>query len=217
MKEDILKKTAVFALLTLMFFNFLSVQAQDSTMKSEQRSTFSIEIDPFVPIVLHGFSGHVMWKPKKSNHFVFGLAIIIGGELPEFIINLNSKNKDMGWNYKINQGLGLEMEYYYKNANKSWFSGLQLITQEINLTNDNVPSVDEHRTNIGMVVITTGYKWYPFKKEHFYLKPWAGIGFSGVLNGAFSSEVIPNTNVGTYTYDLAPITPYAALHLGYTF
>lgn len=158
-----------------------------------------------------------MWKPKNSNHFVIGLAVIVGGELPSFIINLNSKNKDMGWNYKINQGFGLEIEYYFKKANKSWFSGLQFITQEINLTNDNVPAVDEHRTNIGMAVITTGYKWYPLKKEHFYLKPWAGIGFSGVLNGAFSSEVISNTDVGPYTYEIAPIAPYAALHIGYQF
>jgi hypothetical protein len=217
MKGIILRKATVFALLTILFFQFHSVEAQDSALKSIQKSTFSVEIDPTVPIVLHGFSGHLMWKPKNSNHVVYGLAIIVGGELPSFVINLNSKNKDMGWNYKINQGLGLEMEYYYKQANIAWFSGLQLFTQEINLTNDNVPSVEEHRTNTGMAVITTGYKWSPFKSEHFYIKPWAGIGFSGVLNGAFSSEVIPNTEVGSYTYHISPVTPYAAIHLGYNF
>jgi hypothetical protein len=217
MKNRILKSFVVPLALTLVFFNIQQLEAQETSTKSIQKSTFSVEIDPIVPIVLHGFSGHFMWKPKKSNHLVFGLAIIISGELPSFIINLNSKNKDMGWNYKINQGLGLEMEYYYKKANKSWFSGLQLLTQEINLTNDNVPEVDEHRTNIGMVVLTTGYKWYPFSKRHFYLKPWAGIGYSGVMKGAFSSEVISNTTVGDYTYDIMALMPYAALHIGYTF
>lgn len=217
MKNKLLKTLVVLIALTLMFNNIQNIQAQEISLKAKQKSIFSVEIDPIVPILLHGFSGHIMWKPKKSNHVVYGLAIIAGGELPSFVINLNSKNKEMGWNYKINQGLGLEMEYYYKKANTSWFSGLQLLTQEINLTNDNVPSVDEHRTNIGMAVITTGYKWYPFKKEHFYIKPWAGIGYSGVMKGAFSSEVIPNTIVGSYTYHISPITPYAAIHLGYTF
>lgn len=217
MKISVNSIKAVLALLTLLVITIQNAKAQETSTNSIQKSTFSIEIDPFVPIVLHGFSGHFMWKPKKSNHFVYGLALIIGGELPDFVINLNSKNKDLGWNYKINQGLGIEMEYYYKNANIAWFSGVQLITQEINLTNDNVPSVEEHRTNIGMAVITTGYKWYPFKKNHFYFKPWAGIGFSGVLNGAFSSDVISNTDVGSYTYDIQTVTPYAAIHIGYAF
>lgn len=217
MKNRLLKTLVMQIILTFLLINIQNAHAQETSEKSIQKSTFSVEIDPVVPAVLHGFSGHFMWKPKKSKHLVYGLAIIAGGELPSFIIGLNSKNKDMGWNYKINQGLGLEMEYYYKQANTSWFSGLQLFTQEINLTNDNVPSVDEHQTNIVMAVITSGYKWYPFKKEHFYFKPWVGIGFSSVLNGAFSAEVIPNTNLGAYTYHISPITPYAALHLGYKF
>lgn len=217
MKNKQINPLVILMLLTLSFLNIQDVQAQETSAKSIQKSIFSLEIDPIVPVVLHGFSGHVMWKPKHSNHLVYGLAIIVGGELPSFVINMNPKNKDQGWNYRINQGLGVEIEYYYKEVNTSWFSGLQLFTQEINLTNDNVPSVTEHRTNTGMAVITTGYKWYPFSKGHFYIKPWAGIGFSGVLKGAFSPEVIPNTIVRSYTYHISPITPYAAIHLGYTF
>jgi hypothetical protein len=217
MEFRFIKTAALLLILTLIISSIQDLQAQESTTTSIQKSTLSLEIDPVVPIVLHGFSGHLMWKPKKSNHLVYGIAIIVGGELPTFIINLNPKNKDLGWNYKINQGLGLELEYYYKQANTSWFSGLQLFTQEINLTNDNVPSVDEHRTNIGMAVITTGYKWYPFKKAAFYIKPWVGLGFSGVINGAFSPDVIPDTDVGPYTYHISSLTPYAAIHLGYTF
>jgi hypothetical protein len=216
MKEYILQASASLCVPTSMLLYSKPIQAQRVFADTIPKSTFSAEIDPIVPIVLHGFSGHFMWEPKKSVHMVYGVAIMIGGELPSFVINLDSKNKDMGWNYQINQGLGLELEYYYKKANKAWFSGLQLLTQEIDLTNDNVPEVDEHRTNIGMVVFTTGYKWYPFRKQHFYLKPWAGIGHTAVLNGAFSSDVIPNTDVGEYTYHLASLSPYAALHMGFT-
>ena len=204
--------------LTLVLFITPNARSQDTISHVIQKSTLSFEVDPIVPIALHGFSGHLMWKSKKSTHFVFGLAVIVRGKLPPFIINLNSKNRDMGWNYKINQGLGLEAEYYYKEANKGWFSGVQLFTQEINITNDNAPDIKEHRTNTGMAVITSGYKWYPFKKkEHFYIKPWASIGYSGIMKGAFSKEVIPNTKVGSYTYNISRFTPYAAVHLGYTF
>jgi hypothetical protein len=218
MKNKLSKMSVTLLRLTIALFFAMNLHAQEATAKPIQKSTLSIEVDPIVPAVLHGFSGHLMWKPKKSDHFVFGLAVIVGGKLPPFIINLNSKNRDMGWNYKINQGLGIEVEYYYKEATKGWFSGIQLFTQEINITNDNVPEVKKHRTNTGMAVITSGYKWYPFKKkEHFYLKPWAGIGYSGVMKGAFSEEIIHNTTIGAYTYDISRFTPYAAVHLGYTF
>jgi hypothetical protein len=67
MKGIILRKATVFALLTILFFQFHSVEAQDSALKSIQKSTFSVEIDPVVPVVLHGFSGHFMWKPKNQS------------------------------------------------------------------------------------------------------------------------------------------------------
>lgn len=183
----------------------------------ETKSAFSFEVDPIVPLVLHGISGHFLWKPKSSKHFVFGLAIIALGKMPKNLIDANPKNKNQGWHYKINQGFGVEGEYYFKKANYNWFVGLQLLTNEINLTNDNVPEVTEHRTNIGMAVINAGYKWYPFKKQHLYLKPWAGIGYTDIMKGAFSSEVIPNTTVGSYTYNIRKITPFATVHIGYRF
>jgi hypothetical protein len=94
---------------------------------------------------------------------------------------------------------------------------LQLFTNEINITNDNVPEVSEHRTNIAMVVINAGYKWYPFSKKHFYVKPWAGVGYTSVIKGAFSTDVKPNTTVGNYNYNIQAFTPFATVHIGYTF
>lgn len=195
---------------------FAQGQRNSSNTKSE-KGTFSFEIDPIVPLVLKGIGGHFIWKPKKTDHFIFGLAMVANGTLPEGILNLDSKNKNLGWHYKINQGFGLETEYYFKQANRKWFVGLQLFTEEINLTNDHVPSVSEHRTNIGMAVITVGYKWYPIRKVNLYLKPWAGIGYTGIIHSAFSSEVIDNTQVGSYKYHLATLSPFATVHIGYTF
>lgn len=209
-------KSLILTLGLLMLYNSSKAQITGSDTIKE-KSTLSFEIDPIVPFVLKGIGGHFIWKPKKSKHLVFGLAIIVSGTMPNALINLNDNNKDKGWHYKINQGMGIEGEYYYKSANRKWFSGIQLFTQEINLTNDNVAGVAEHRTNIGMAVVTTGYKWYPAKKINLYIKPWAGIGYTGIIRGAFSPEVIPNTRVGSFEYHIQKFTPFATAHVGYTF
>lgn len=205
-------------LTSTILFTALNTNAQTENKTAETiKSVFAVELDPIVPIVLNGIGGHLMWQPKKSYHFVYGIAFIALGKMPDFMINLNSKNSDKGWNYRINQGMGIEAEYYYKKANFGLFTGIQLFTQEINITNDNVPSVTEHRTNTGMGVITTGYKLYLFKKKHFYLKPWAGIAYSGIMRGAFSSKIIHNTIVGNYEYDIQKFFPFATVHIGYKF
>jgi len=194
----------------------LQVTAQTNTTENT-KSFFAVEVDPIVPVVLNGIGGHFMWQPKNAKHFVYGLAFVALGEKPDFILKTESKNKGKGWKYKINQGFGVEAEYYYKTTHKAWFTGIQLFTQEIDITNSNEPSVKEHRTNTGMAVITTGYKWFPFRKQHFYLKPWGGIGYSGIIKGAFSSKVIPNTIVGNYEYQIQKFTPFATVHVGYKF
>lgn len=211
------KNKKLFFAFAMIVIAFNSIAQTKTEQSKKSNSIFAVEIDPIVPFALHGIGGHLMWQPKKSAHLVYGFAFVAFGKMPDFIMNLNSINKGKGWNYEINQGFGIEAEYYYKEANIGLFSGLQLFTQEINLTNDNVPSVTEHRTNIGMAVITTGYKWYPFKKQHLYLKPWAGIGYSGIIKGAFSSKVIPNAIVGSYEYDIQKLTPFATIHIGYKF
>ena len=199
------------------FISLNSKAQTDDTIQPVTKQVLSVEVDPIVPLVLRGVGGHLMWQPKKSKHFVYGFAIVALGKMPDFMINMNNKNKGKGWKYKINQGFGIEGEYYYKRVGKGLFTGLQLFTQEINLTNSNVPSVTEHRTNVGMAVITTGYRWRLFRNKHFYLKPWAGVGYTGIIKGAFSSKLIPNTRVGSYEYDIQKFTPFATMHIGYKF
>lgn len=196
-------------------FGLLDSQAQTNIDSSKNR--FAVEVDPIVPIALHGLGGHFMWQPVWAKRWVLGVAIIARGTMPDFIMNLDSKNKNQGWHYKINQGAGVEAEYYWRESNNKWFTGIQLFTQEINLTNDYEPQIAEHRTNLGMAVLTAGYKWYPFRHLGFYLKPWAGVGYTGVIHGAFSPKVIPNTLVGGHEYHIQKLTPFATVHIGYRF
>lgn len=206
-------------IISLFEMNNLAHAQENNRDKNTSKSVWSVEIDPLVFTAFKGVGGHVMWKPKASKHFLFGLAAVTSLEMPKAMLNMDSKNKNQGWHYRVNQGFGLETEYYFEEVNKDWFVGLQLFTQEINLTNDNVPSVKEHRTNTGMAVATVGYKWYPLHKKgvNLYLKPWAGAGYSGVIHGAIESEIIDNTKVGDRQYHINPFVMFASVHLGYTF
>lgn len=207
----------------LMSLSLLSIQTiEASTLTQDRDSTifknkWSIELDPIIPLALRGIDFHVFFAPKKLPRFNFGIAIIAKGNVPDFIINTDSQNKNMGWNYKINQGAGIEFEYYLKEDNNKWFTGFQLFTEEINITNTNEPLIEKHRTNIGMAVARIGYKWTPFKKIGFYLKPWFGLGYTDIISGAFSNKIISNTKVGNYTYHIQPFSPFATIHIGYSF
>jgi len=49
----------------------------------------------------------------------------------------------------------------------------------------------------------------PFNNNGFYIKHWAGIGYTSKTSG---------TNIlGSSEYDISPTLLFAAVHLGYTF
>ena len=107
--------------------------------------------------------------------------------------------------------------YYFKERNKGWFTGLQLFTQEIKLTNENFPG-ESDRTNISFLALQGGYVWYPFKKKNFFLRPWAGFAYQWVSTTTFEpEEVDPDLDIGTETYDLKSIQAFATFHIGYRF
>ncbi|MDX2174149.1 MAG: hypothetical protein SFY56_13685 [Bacteroidota bacterium] len=210
-----MKKVIITIIMTLFFQAFQAETVAYDSVKYKNK--WAVEIDPLIPFALKGIGFHVFVSPKKLPRFNFGLGIIANGRLPDFIINTDAKNKDMGWIYKINQGAGFEFEYYLKEQNNKWFTGIQLFTEEINITNSNEPSIKQHRTNIGMAVVRFGYNWQPFKNVRFYAKPWFGLGYTDIISAAFSKDVIPNTQVGNYEYNIQPLTPFATVHLGYKF
>lgn len=95
-----------------MVLNNQVLMVQDTLKSVITKSSFSVEIDLIVPIILHGFRGHLIWEPKNSERFVLEFAIIVSSKIPSFIFNLDPKNKNLGWNHTINQGFGIELEYY---------------------------------------------------------------------------------------------------------
>lgn len=130
---------------------------------------------------------------------------------------MNKKSKGQGWNLKVNQGLGIWTQYYFKSKNGGWFTGLQLFSQKFKLGNDNYPGQYD-RTNIVMLALQLGYIWYPVKKLNLYLRPWAGFGLQKARDGIFKPEKVNSEmTIGSKEYHMDPIQPFVTFHIGYTF
>lgn len=201
----------------IMFMVFFLVVGNIFAQESTNESTnVTIEVDP-IPIALGGFSAHFGLAHKKSKHMVYGISLAYGIKMPDAIINLNNKNKDQGWNVRINQGMGLWMNYHFKEPLNGWFAGLQVFTQELELQNDDFPG-ESDRTNTLNTTLQFGYIWYPFKNTGLFLRPWAGLGYQTVIDGSFEPEKVDaDLDIGDKTYDLNPWMPFATVHIGYSF
>ncbi len=197
-----LKKQVITLLIFLSFFS-INIFAQNSET-TKHKTHFSIEIDP-VTFALNGYAFHLRISPDNSQHYLFGIGTY-AMDMPDEIININSNNKNKGWNVRLNQGYGLFGEYHFQQVNKKWFIGSQISLQEYKIENEQTEG-NEKFQNI-LLMSYGGYTWQPFEFG-LYIKPWAGIGYTTKISG--------NNNLGNFKYDISPITMFATLHIGYTF
>lgn len=172
------------------------------TINAQEKTKISIEIDP-ATYLFDGYSLHLRIQPKNYNHTLMGIGIY-GMNLPDMFVNFDPKNKGKGWNVRINKGISLFGEYHFNEVNKKWFIGTQLGIQEFEIKNSSGKS---NYNNI-LTMAYLGYTFKPFK-NNFYLKPWTGFGYTAKING--------KNTINRYTYNIAPITMFATLHMGYTF
>jgi hypothetical protein len=142
---------------------------------------------------------------RGSEHWLVG-AGVYGMNLPDFLVNLNSKNQSKGWEVRIDWAVGFFGEYHFEEVNNKWFVGTQLGVQQNSLQSD--LEVGSSAYSNGLLMGFGGYTWQPFSIP-FYLKAWAGIGYAPFLNG--------QTELGAMTYSVSPVTGFGTLHLGYTF
>jgi hypothetical protein len=173
-------------------------------VSTNEKTKFSIEIDP-ATFAFNGYGIHFRLQPKGCEHLLVGFGTY-AMDLPDLLVNFNNKNKDEGWNVRINQGYSLFAEHHFTEVNRNWFVGTQIGIQEFKIENSNITG-SEKFTNI----LTMGYFGYTIKpfKNNLYIKPWAGIGYTSKISGKNTLE--------TLVYDIAPLTMFATLHIGYTF
>lgn len=198
-------KSISLAILALTCLSYSTVNAQEQNNNSENKTTISIETDPST-FAFGGYAFHFRIKPKNSQHVLIG-AGTYALNMPDFLINMNAENKDMGWNVRINSAYSLFGEYYFKEANKKWFVGLQAGVQNFKNTNDNIANEQSTYSNL-LIMPSIGYNWQPFHIP-LYFKPWFGLGYTSKISG--------DNTIGNLSFDIAPLTPFVTLHVGYTF
>jgi len=193
--------TGISTIILLLGINYTS-SAQDE--QANNKTKFSVEIDP-VTFVFRGYGIHFRIQPKGSEHLLIGFGTY-AMQMPDLLVNFNKDNKDRGWNVRLNQGYSLFSEYHFTEVNRKWFIGTQVGVQEYKIENENSNGSTKFTNILAMGYF--GYTIKPFKNK-LYIKPWAGIGYTSKLAGT-------NT-LGAFEYDIAPITMFATLHIGYTF
>ena len=191
------------AMLTIIGLTSTELKAQEKP--TESKTIISIETDPST-FVFKGYAFHIRIKPKSSSHLVIG-AGTYALDLPDLMVNMNKDNKDKGWNVRINSAFSLFGEYYFREANKKWFAGLQAGVQNYKNTYDNIANKKSKYSNL-LIMPSVGYNWQPFKFP-MYVKPWFGLGYTSKISGSSS--------IDNMRYDISPFVPFVTLHIGYMF
>lgn len=170
----------------------------------QQKAEFSIEVDPFT-FAFKGYGAHFRFKPKRTDHFLIGVGAY-AMDMPQPLVNLNKENRDKGWDLRLNQGVGLFGEYHFKTVNRGWFGGVQMGVQEYKIEQEALQGSEKYTNFLGMAF--GGYTFQPFDFP-LYFKPWGGVGYTSKIGG---SNVL-----GDQEFDIAPVTMFGTLHVGYTF
>ena len=194
------KKVVLLLVVLLSSITIFAQQAEPSTPKAE----ISIEIDPST-FAFNGYAFHLRVQPKNSDHLVLGVGTY-AMDFPSVLVDMNSKNKDQGWDVRLNQGYGLFGEYHFTEVNKKWYVGGQLALQEYKIQKDFYDG-DAKYSNI-LLMGLGGYTLQPFDFG-LYFKFWGGVGYTGQISG--------ENFIGDAIYDISPILLFGALHIGYTF
>lgn len=198
-------KTVLFSMALMLGISFhLSAQNPEATHVNKTR--ISVEIDP-ATFAFKGFGVHLRIQPKSSEHLLIGVGAY-AMNMPDILVNLNKENRDKGWSLRLNQGFGLFGEYHFSEVNKGLFAGGQVGIQQYKIELEGQESIGDSKYSNGLAMGYLGYTFAPFK-HNLYIKPWAGIGYT--------SQIAGDNTVGSAKYDIAPITMFATLHIGYTF
>jgi hypothetical protein len=189
--------------LTFLFSSAL-LSAQNYSIPEKNKPEVSIELDP-ATFVFGGYSAHLRLKPANSKHMLYGVGIY-AMNMPSVFVDLNEKNADMGWDVRINNAVGLFGEYHFSEVNRKFFVGTQVGVQEFRIENEGTPG-KETFTN-ALLMGYGGYTLQPFDQP-IYFKFWGGAGYTTKLSG--------ENNLQNEEYDIAPVSIFATLHVGYTF
>ncbi len=164
-----------------------------------------IEIDP-MPFGLKGHAVHVR-VPIASVPGLVVSAGTYGMSFPDLLTDINSENRDEGWNAQIDKAYATFADYHFSGKVEGLFVGAQLASQGFEVERDQ----SDERIDFGVVIAMArvGTLWKPFDSG-FYVLPWAGV-FANIRTDD------NNLEIGGEKFDVAPVAGFATLHLGWQY
>ncbi len=88
------------AIVFVFILSLVTIHLAAQEKSAERKATYSIETD-FFTFGFNGFAFHMRIKPKNGQHLLIGVGTY-ALDFPYFLVDLNEKNKDKGWNMRIN-------------------------------------------------------------------------------------------------------------------
>lgn len=171
---------------------------------SNAENKFYIETDP-ATFLMKGDSFHIKYSSSSLPNWRFGVGTY-SLEFPSALIDVNSENKNEGWDVEISRGVGFFSEYYFDEDLSGLMVGLQISEQKMHVFSSKINKSAEFKN--AMVMGSVGYR-YNIEGTNFYLLPWAGFGYANTTDG--KEERIAST------YDQDPWLGFMTFHLGYSF
>jgi len=166
-----------------------------------EQTEFAVEIDP-ATYAFEGYSVHLKMTPAQLPQLQLGIGVY-AMDFPDIFVDMHSKNKDKGWDVRLDRGIGFFADYYFDDSQEGWFAGAQLARQryEIGLHGE------QSSYDVTLIMAHGGYRYNI--NDHWYLKAWGGVGYAKKTSG---SNVVAGE-----VYDVPDVVPFGALHVGYRF
>ena len=186
-KKHIMKTlfTIITSLITLFSFS------QDSL-----RNRYSVATD-LSPYAFNGYSLKLGITPK--SHPKYDLSVeVFSMEIPELVINLNSKNKDKDWKEKVNYGVALYGDKKLGEKRNSFWVGAGIVYLNQTVSNP----IEHNQFNQLEILGRINYKWFPFNNG-FYINPYFALAGRQKIGGENGS------------YQLAPLMGFLSVYLSW--
>lgn len=184
----------------LLFLLPIQLIAQTETPKAKR---FSVEVDPST-FVFNGYSANFGYKPSaKWTVGVATFALKFPGVLAGLAIDPNPSTATL----RLQSGYSAYLHRSLSEDRSGWWVGVQTGVTNFKITDSRFG--DQSRSYTARILMPRfGYKYYVGRSD-FYLLPWAGLTY---IFGADKKQPL-----GTSTYEVKPVLPFGAVHLGYSF
>ncbi|WP_046244361.1 hypothetical protein [Hymenobacter terrenus] len=168
-----------------------------------QTTRFNVEIDPST-YIFKGYSGNLSYQ--LNERWLIGAATF-SLEFPNVLVKLAIDPGPGSTTLKLKSGYTAFLHRSLSADRSAFFVGLQTGVSNFKLSDDRVAGQTRKYT-AGLFIPRFGYKYY-VGQSNFYLMPWAGLTYVYVDD--------KTQRLGGLSYDVKPLLPFGAVHLGYSF